>query len=108
MAREEDHARLVAQIYAEAAVSPPLAALVQRQLDACAPRSPRSCPAASRPKRPGSPKRSWPCATVTPSSSPCAATSTGPLHRSPLAIIGSSNNASADQSLPTGPAARDS
>lgn len=33
MAREEDHARLVAQIYAEAAVSPPLAALVQRQLD---------------------------------------------------------------------------
>lgn len=33
MAREEDHARLVAQIYAEAAVSPPLAALVDRQLD---------------------------------------------------------------------------
>ncbi|WP_290054686.1 TetR/AcrR family transcriptional regulator [Amycolatopsis solani] len=33
IAREEDHARLVAQIYAEAAVSPPLAALVQRQLD---------------------------------------------------------------------------
>jgi AcrR family transcriptional regulator len=33
MARAEDHARLVAQIYAEAAVSPPLAALVQRQLD---------------------------------------------------------------------------
>ncbi|MGK3209241.1 TetR/AcrR family transcriptional regulator [Amycolatopsis sp. MEPSY49] len=33
MAREEDHARLVAQIYAEAAVSPPLAALVHRQLD---------------------------------------------------------------------------
>lgn len=33
MAREEDHARLVAQIYAEAAVSPALAALVQRQLD---------------------------------------------------------------------------
>ncbi|MDT8911328.1 TetR family transcriptional regulator [Amycolatopsis sp. PS_44_ISF1] len=33
MAREEDHARLVAQIYAEAAVSPPLAALVRRQLD---------------------------------------------------------------------------
>ncbi|RSD11849.1 TetR/AcrR family transcriptional regulator [Amycolatopsis eburnea] len=32
MAREEDHARLVAQIYAEAAVSPPLAALVDRQL----------------------------------------------------------------------------
>jgi AcrR family transcriptional regulator len=31
-AREEGHARLVAQIYAEAAVSPPLAALVQRQL----------------------------------------------------------------------------
>ncbi|MEU0793448.1 TetR family transcriptional regulator [Amycolatopsis sp. NPDC005961] len=33
LAREEDHARLVAQIYAEAAVSPPLAALVDRQLD---------------------------------------------------------------------------
>jgi AcrR family transcriptional regulator len=33
MAREQDHARLVAQIYAEAAVSPPLAALVRRQLD---------------------------------------------------------------------------
>lgn len=33
MAREEDHARLVAQIYAEAAISPALAALVQRQLD---------------------------------------------------------------------------
>lgn len=33
MAREEDHARLVAQIYAEAAVSPPLAALVHRQLE---------------------------------------------------------------------------
>lgn len=32
MAREKDHARLVAQIYAEAAVSPPLAALVQQQL----------------------------------------------------------------------------
>jgi AcrR family transcriptional regulator len=32
MAREEDHARLVAQIYAEAAVSPPLAALVRQQL----------------------------------------------------------------------------
>jgi AcrR family transcriptional regulator len=33
MAREEDHARLVAQIYAEAAVSPPLATLVRKQLD---------------------------------------------------------------------------
>lgn len=33
LAREEDHARLVAQIYAEAAVSPPLATLVRRQLD---------------------------------------------------------------------------
>ncbi|GAB3168393.1 hypothetical protein GCM10027258_95030 [Amycolatopsis stemonae] len=33
LAREEDHARLVAQIYAEAAVSPPLADLVHRQLD---------------------------------------------------------------------------
>ncbi|MCS7476797.1 TetR/AcrR family transcriptional regulator [Umezawaea endophytica] len=33
MAREEDHARLVAQIYAEAAVSPSLAALVRDQLD---------------------------------------------------------------------------
>ncbi|GHF83522.1 AcrR family transcriptional regulator [Amycolatopsis bartoniae] len=33
LAREEDHARLVAQIYAEAAVSPALAALVQRQLE---------------------------------------------------------------------------
>ncbi|MEV6641550.1 TetR family transcriptional regulator [Amycolatopsis sp. NPDC051371] len=33
LAREEDHARLVAQIYAEAAVSPSLAALVRRQLD---------------------------------------------------------------------------
>ncbi|HEX7305808.1 TetR/AcrR family transcriptional regulator [Lentzea sp.] len=32
-AREHDHARLVAQIYAEAAVSPALAAVVQRQLD---------------------------------------------------------------------------
>ena len=32
MAREEGHARLVAQIYAEAAISPPLAALVQQQL----------------------------------------------------------------------------
>ncbi|WIV56098.1 TetR/AcrR family transcriptional regulator [Amycolatopsis nalaikhensis] len=32
-AREDDHARLVAQIYAEAAVSPPLAELVRRQLD---------------------------------------------------------------------------
>jgi AcrR family transcriptional regulator len=33
-AREGDHARLIAQIYAEAAVSPPLADLVQRQLAA--------------------------------------------------------------------------
>ena len=33
-ARDTDHARLVAQIYAEAAVSPPLAALVQQQLSA--------------------------------------------------------------------------
>lgn len=33
-ARESDHGRLVAQIYAEAAVSPPLAAVVQRQLAA--------------------------------------------------------------------------
>ena len=33
-ARETDHARLVAQIYAEAAVSPPLAAVVDRQLSA--------------------------------------------------------------------------
>ncbi|MFI5844848.1 TetR/AcrR family transcriptional regulator [Catenuloplanes sp. NPDC051500] len=33
-AREDDHARLVAQIYAEAAVSPPMAAIVQRQLAA--------------------------------------------------------------------------
>ncbi|MGP3769825.1 TetR/AcrR family transcriptional regulator [Streptomyces sp. SDT5-1] len=32
LAREEGHARLVAQIYAEAAVSPSLAALVDRQL----------------------------------------------------------------------------
>ncbi|MGW1464377.1 TetR/AcrR family transcriptional regulator [Streptomyces sp. NPDC002308] len=32
MAREKGHARLVAQIYAEAAVAPSLAALVQRQL----------------------------------------------------------------------------
>ncbi|WP_194915458.1 TetR/AcrR family transcriptional regulator [Catenulispora rubra] len=34
LARETGHARLVAQIYAEAAVSPPLAAVVQRQLAA--------------------------------------------------------------------------
>jgi AcrR family transcriptional regulator len=34
MAREEDHARLVAQIYAEAAVSPALATLVREQLAA--------------------------------------------------------------------------
>lgn len=33
LAREEDHARLVTQIYAEAAVSEPLAALVRQQLD---------------------------------------------------------------------------
>ncbi|MET8995842.1 TetR family transcriptional regulator [Amycolatopsis sp. NPDC004169] len=33
LAHAEDHARLVAQIYAEAAVSPPLADLVHRQLD---------------------------------------------------------------------------
>jgi len=33
-ARDTDHARLVAQIYAEAAVSPPLATVVQRQLSA--------------------------------------------------------------------------
>jgi AcrR family transcriptional regulator len=33
-ARETDHARLVAQIYAEAAVSPPLATVVQKQLAA--------------------------------------------------------------------------
>jgi TetR/AcrR family transcriptional regulator, transcriptional repressor of aconitase len=32
MAREKNHARIVAQIYAEAAISPPLAALVQQQL----------------------------------------------------------------------------
>ena len=32
LAREEDHARLIAQIYAEAAVSPSLATLVQRRL----------------------------------------------------------------------------
>ncbi len=34
LARETDHARLVAQIYTEAAVSPPLAAVVQQQLAA--------------------------------------------------------------------------
>jgi AcrR family transcriptional regulator len=34
LAREKGHARLVAQIYAEAALSPPLAAIVQRQLSA--------------------------------------------------------------------------
>lgn len=34
VARETGHARLVAQIYAEAAVSPPLAAVVQQQLAA--------------------------------------------------------------------------
>jgi len=34
LAREEEHARLVAQIYAEAAISPPLAAIVARQLAA--------------------------------------------------------------------------
>lgn len=34
LARDTDHARLVAQIYAEAAVSPPLAAVVQLQLAA--------------------------------------------------------------------------
>ncbi|MBS2533977.1 TetR family transcriptional regulator [Catenulispora sp. NF23] len=34
LARDADHARLVAQIYAEAAVSPPLAALVRDQLAA--------------------------------------------------------------------------
>jgi AcrR family transcriptional regulator len=33
-ARDDGHARLVAQIYAEAAVSPPLAAVVERQLAA--------------------------------------------------------------------------
>jgi len=33
-ARDSNHAQLVAQIYAEAAVSPPLAAVVQRQLSA--------------------------------------------------------------------------
>ncbi len=33
-ARDTDHARLVAQIYAEAAVSPPLAAVVDKQLAA--------------------------------------------------------------------------
>ncbi|GHH30807.1 TetR/AcrR family transcriptional regulator [Lentzea cavernae] len=33
MAREHDHARLVAQIYAEAAVSPALADVVRQQLD---------------------------------------------------------------------------
>lgn len=32
LAREHDHARLVAQIYAEAAISPPLAAIVEQQL----------------------------------------------------------------------------
>ena len=31
-ARDHDHARLVAQIYAEAALSPPLAAVVEQQL----------------------------------------------------------------------------
>ena len=34
LAREKGQARLVAQIYAEAALSPPLAAIVQRQLSA--------------------------------------------------------------------------
>jgi hypothetical protein len=34
LAREKGHARLVAQIYAEAALSPPPAAIVQRQLAA--------------------------------------------------------------------------
>ena len=33
-ARDTDHARLVAQIYAEAAITPPLAAVVRRQLAA--------------------------------------------------------------------------
>jgi AcrR family transcriptional regulator len=49
MAREKNHARLVAQIYAEAAISPPLGALVQRQLavlrDAIAARLPDRQPA---------------------------------------------------------------
>ncbi|GAA3058047.1 hypothetical protein GCM10010464_23280 [Pseudonocardia yunnanensis] len=34
MAREKDHARLTAQIYAEAAISPALATIVQQQLSA--------------------------------------------------------------------------
>jgi AcrR family transcriptional regulator len=34
LAREKGHARLVAQIYAEAALNPPLAAIVQQQLTA--------------------------------------------------------------------------
>jgi AcrR family transcriptional regulator len=34
LARDDGHARLVAQVYAEAAISPPLAALVERQLTA--------------------------------------------------------------------------
>ena len=32
MARDHDHARLVAQIYAEAAISPPLATIIEQQL----------------------------------------------------------------------------
>ena len=44
--RETGHARLVAQIYAEAAVSPPLAAVVQQQLAAM-----RAAVAASVPER---------------------------------------------------------
>lgn len=48
LARDHDHARLIAQIYAEAAVSPPLATIVEQQLAAL-----RASVVALLPDRPG-------------------------------------------------------
>ena len=49
-ARDRHHAQLVAQIYAEAAVSPPLAAVVQRQLAAMRAAIAELVPASRRPQ----------------------------------------------------------
>ena len=108
-AGRDGHARLIAQIYAEAAVSPPLADIVQRQLAAL-----RDAVAGLLTDRP----LAEAAATAEAFTALCVGYNQqlairGDLDPAPfvaalMSIVGSSNNASADQSLPTGPAARDS
>jgi AcrR family transcriptional regulator len=74
LAREKDHARLTAQIYAEAAISPALATIVTQQLAVL--RAAVADLVPGKPRRNRSPRRSWPSAAVTASSWPSGAIST--------------------------------